>query len=242
MPPIRALLFDLDETLIKDRESTDHSLNAVVPRLIGHVPSLTEQKIRETYTRTNNWHWDHFDESPIGAIEDPLETRSFLWSLALKELGIEANGLAEELGQIYQDARHETFAPYEDVHDYLPKLREKHALYLTTNGNRLMQRRKMEATGLTGGWDGIFIAQEQGVSKPKPEYFKRVLNYANVTSDECLMIGDNLYADIQGGINAGIKTVRMTRRDDMVENPSVQPDHIVHNLKELVDLLEKHYA
>lgn len=242
MPPIRALLFDLDETLIKDRASTIHALEAVVPKILEHAPNLTEETIRKAYVKTNNWHWDHFDESPIGAMEDPLETRSFLWSLALKELGIESNGLAKELGQIYQDARHDTFAPYEDAHDYLPQLREKYALYLTTNGNRLMQRRKMETTGLTEGWDGIFIAQEQGVSKPKPEYFQRILDHATVTRDECLMIGDNLYADIQGGINAGIRTVWMKRRDDMPENPAVKSDHIVHNLKELVDLLEEYYA
>lgn len=242
MPPIRALFFDLDETLIKDCESTIHSLNAVVPLLVGRFPTLTDLQIRETYTRINNWHWENFDESPIGAIEDPFETRALLWSLVLKELGVDANGLAHEVGLVFQEARHGTFKPYEDAAEYLPLLRERYALYLVTNGNQLMQRRKLKATGLTEGWDGIFIAQEQGVSKPKPELFRRVLAAANVLPDECLMIGDNLNADIQGGLNAGIKTVWMKRRDDMPENSDIQPDHTVKNLKELLELLDKHYV
>ncbi|MDP8246195.1 MAG: HAD family hydrolase [Candidatus Hinthialibacter antarcticus] len=242
MTPIRALLFDLDETLIKDRASTIHSLNAVVPKMLEHVPTLTHDQIRAVFVKTNNWHWENFDESPISKMNDPLETRSFLWSLALKELGVEANGLANELGQIYQDARHDSFEPYEDVAEFLPVLRERYALYLVTNGNRLMQRRKLETTGLTGGWEGIFIAQEQGVSKPKPQYFQRVLKAAKASPDECLMIGDNLNADIQGGINAGIKTVWMKRRDDMPEHPEVKPDHTVQNLKELVELLDNQYV
>ncbi len=241
MPPIRALLFDLDETLIKDRASTIHSLNQVFPKLVEHAPTLTYDHVRTAYVKTNNWHWENFDESPISGIEDPLETRAFLWSLALKDLGIEANGLADELGRVYQDARHQSFKPYEDTPKVLPILKQKYALYLTTNGNRLMQRRKMKSTGLTDCWDGVFIAQEQGVSKPKLEFFQRVLDHANVTPDECLMIGDNLNADIRGGANAGIKTVWMKRRDDMPADPDIKPDHTVTNLSELMELLDTAY-
>lgn len=233
MIPVNACFFDLDETLIKDRASTGHSLDRVIPILLERHPHLDEAVVRRTYVTNNTWHWENFDKSPIAAIEDPAETRAFLWKLVLAALEIEDDSLANDLGLAYQDARHESFAPYEDVAEWLEGFRAIGPMVLVTNGNTLMQREKLRRCGLEEGWDAIFIAQEQGVSKPDAEIFKRALDRFGLNAEECVMVGDNLNTDIQGGINAGLQTCWMRRDPEAQPSAEVQPDFTVSGLQEL---------
>ena len=48
------------------------------------------------------------------------------------------------------------------------------------------------------------------------------------------MIGDNLDADIQGGINAGMDTIFVNHLNII---PHVQPTYVVYHLKELENIL-----
>ena len=51
------------------------------------------------------------------------------------------------------------------------------------------------------------------------------------------IIGDSLSSDIQGGINAGIKTVLFNRERKLVKD--VVPDYQVKNYRELTRLIDK---
>ena len=55
-------------------------------------------------------------------------------------------------------------------------------------------------------FDSAMLSYEQGISKPNPEIFRRIMKELNVTPSECLYVGDGgsdeLYAASKSGMNA----------------------------------------
>ena len=85
--------------------------------------------------------------------------------------------------------------------------------------------------------DGIFLSEELGVEKPNIGFFEKVFSAIHPEAlSEIMIVGDSLTSDMQGGINAGIRTCWY--------NPCRKPlpdgypvDHIIHDLHELENLL-----
>lgn len=71
----------------------------------------------------------------------------------------------------------------------------------------------MKGSGLDELLDEIFISEDIGFEKPDKRFFEPVISKLNeygIDKDECVIVGDSESSDIQGGINAGIRTVHYT--------------------------------
>ena len=66
--------------------------------------------------------------------------------------------------------------------------------------------------------------------KPHKEIFDFALNKTGALPKHSIMIGDNLDADIQGGINAGLDTVFVNHLNATTH---IQPTYTVYHLQEL---------
>lgn len=74
--------------------------------------------------------------------------------------------------------------------------------------------------------------------KPQPVFFNKLCQRLNVDPGRCLLIGDNLEADILGAKNVGMKTLLtltgVTRRRDLpAVAADLQPDVVVEDLREV---------
>ena len=69
--------------------------------------------------------------------------------------------------------------------------------------------------------------------KPHKEIFLHALKEAGAQTTESIMIGDNLDADIQGGMNAGLDTVFVNH---LGVTTDIQPTYTVTHLKELENI------
>lgn len=68
---------------------------------------------------------------------------------------------------------------------------------------------------------------------------KNVLHRFHIKKKEnTVIIGDSLSSDIQGGKNAGIKTIWFHRPQDQTDDPKPRPDYEIQSLKSLLDMLE----
>ncbi len=55
--------------------------------------------------------------------------------------------------------------------------------------------------------DGVFLSEEIGVEKPNAGFFQEVFRQIGPSDlSSVLIVGDSLTSDMQGGINAGIRT------------------------------------
>lgn len=87
-----------------------------------------------------------------------------------------------------------------------------------------------------------------GSSKPDPGLFSRLnedLERLNISPDECVFIGNDMYNDIYGASQAGMKTVlfagdsrSLRMREDKTELNNLKPDAIITELGQLARLLK----
>lgn len=107
------------------------------------------------------------------------------------------------------------FAGAFEVLDYL---QPKYNLHLITNGPEKIQHQKLEVTRLKPYFKTMTTSEKAGVKKPYPQIFEYALNSAQTQPQQSLMIGDNLEADVEGAINAGMQAVFFNEKN--IANPN----------------------
>ena len=72
--------------------------------------------------------------------------------------------------------------------------------------------------------------------KPHPEAFRALLAAVGVAAAEAVFVGDRQHDDISGAAALGMRTVWV--RNDAVPMADVEPDAVIDELKELLDVVE----
>ena len=121
--------------------------------------------------------------------------------------------------------------------ELLEKLRGKYKLYVASNGTARVQDRRIEISGISKYFDGLFISQRIGADKPSPVFFEECFRQmGNPPKDEIIIVGDSLSSDIKGGVLSGIHTCYFNPK--RTENHSdILPEHEISSLSELPALL-----
>jgi putative hydrolase of the HAD superfamily len=115
-----------------------------------------------------------------------------------------------------------------EILDYL--LEKKYVLHLITNGFEKTQWSKINNSGLTKYFTHMITSEASNSLKPKKEIFEYAMNKAGASLKESIMIGDNLDADIQGAINAGMDSVFVNH---IRAKAHIQSTYTIYHLKEL---------
>lgn len=77
---------------------------------------------------------------------------------------------------------------------------------ILTNGNAQVQNAKIDALGLRGMLDTIVISEAVGLRKPDPAIFALTAADLGLDAGSALFVGDNPEVDIVGAANAGLQT------------------------------------
>ena len=102
-----------------------------------------------------------------------------------------------------------------------------------------VQRGRLKSSGIEKYLQGVFISEEIGYNKPSIEYFHKCFEQIpDFKKENTVIIGDSLSSDVQGGINAGIKTIWFHRAQDLTEDPQPKPDYEIKSLKSLLKMLK----
>ncbi|MGI9595210.1 MAG: HAD-IA family hydrolase [Acidimicrobiales bacterium] len=133
------------------------------------------------------------------------------------------NGLADN-GQLYPG-----------VGAVLDAVAGRSRLALVTNGLQEVQRTRIERLGLARYFEAVVISAEVGTSKPGTEIFDIAFSALDDPArDACLMIGDSLTSDIQGGTNYGIDTCWYN--PDHKSSTTVPTAVVTHEIAQLAQL------
>lgn len=94
----------------------------------------------------------------------------------------------------------------------LRTLRGSWRLGILTNGTPAIQRRKIAALGVADLVDAVLCATECGSSdgKPAAAVFHAALARLEATAERTVFVGDDLTADIHGARAVGMKTIHIT--------------------------------
>ncbi|MBN1430323.1 MAG: HAD family hydrolase [Anaerolineae bacterium] len=224
---ITTISFDGDATLWDFETVMHHSLRMVLQELARH---LSEQQIKqisvEGMIRTRDAIAREFEETEMN-----LEKVRFLsFQRTLTSVGIEDDGLARHINNLYMKHRFEDIELFPDVAGALRSLEPIFTLGLLSNGNT-----NPEHCGLGDFFAFTIYAQDYGIAKPDHRLFEIALEKAGCSASEMLHVGDSLVNDVAGAQNAGIKAVWLNR-NQAPNDANIHPDFEVTDLFELVDL------
>ncbi len=235
MPPLpRAILFDMDDTILADSFNTEVCLRRVCERLAPGL-GVPAAELRAAMEAASDWYWSDRERHRTGRL-DLDRARLDVARLALGRLRIENEGHAQELWRSLAEMKDEMIHPFPGALETLQHLRESRvALALVTNGHARRQRAKIERFGLAPFFDCIVIESELGVGKPDARVFHHVLTRLGVPAWEAWMVGDNLEWDVAGPMKVGITGIWLdTPGRGLPATSPIRPDRIVRALPDLL--------
>jgi len=222
------LFFDLDHTLWDFDANAKAALTDLYAlfELDTRVAAPFEDFYRK-YLYHNEILWDKYHNGLITA--DELKWKRMWRTLLDFKIGDEV--LSRELSGKFLELlpTKKLLFPYTtELLDYL--LDKKYTLHLITNGFEKTQWNKLNNSGLNKYFTHVITSEASNSLKPKKEIFDYAMQKAGASLRESIMIGDNLEADIQGAINAGMDSVFVNHINATAH---LKPTYTVYHLKEL---------
>jgi putative hydrolase of the HAD superfamily len=250
---LEGILFDLDDTLIVDEERTRHAFReaaAVAARSGADVARFAADAVRfaeEAWQASahhefcsaigiaaSEWLWGTFPSNPPLAAE-ACAVRRDVFRRALAAQGVAGDG-SEEASEFTRSRSQTHLMP--GAVEVLTELRPRFRLGLLTNGDPNLQRLKLETSGLGSFFDEVVVSGEEGIGKPNPGVFHRLLDRMNLPASHAAMVGNSLTRDVAGAQVAGLAAAIWLRVPGAEEFADVVPDATLDALTELPALLE----
>lgn len=114
----------------------------------------------------------------------------------------------------FRDRSRDKLVKYEGVTETLSAIKKAGGrVFLLSNAQRLFTEKELEVTGLVQYFDDIFISSDLGVKKPDKEFISALISKHGLKSDECVMIGNEVLADVGVACAAGIDAVYLNTYD-----------------------------
>ena len=222
------LFFDLDHTLWDFDANARETLSEIYQefKLAGMINAPFDE-FYPKYLYHNEILWDKYHKGLIKA--DELKWKRMWWTLLDFKIGNE--GLSREMSARFLEllpVKKNLFPHTREILDYL--VEKKYALHLITNGFENTQMSKIDNSGLTHYFTHMITSEASNSLKPQAAIFEYAMNKAGASLPESIMIGDNLEADIQGALNAGMDSVFVNHINAVSH---IQPTYTVTHLREL---------
>lgn len=201
---IRALLFDLDRTLV-DRDGSAARFFA------GQAERSVDADRRTAFLA----RLLRLDDNGYG-------NKRGMYQTVGAEFGLEP-GVAEALEEEFRADFGGAMRPFADTLAVLARLHgQGWPMGIVTNGTVRVQTAKIEATGIGALMRAIVISEAEGIKKPDGEIFRRALARIGAKAGEAAFIGDNLALDVEGARAAGLVPVWFAAHDPEADFPGVK--------------------
>ena len=227
----RHLFFDLDHTLWDFETNAKESIREVYDLNSLHVFGIDDfDAFFNRYSYHNERLWDRYTKGYIK--QEELRWKR-MW-LAMLDFKVADETMAKRMSAEFLERLplKTNLFPYTiEILEYLNN--KGYILHLVTNGFENVQYSKLQNSNLRNYFKEIITSEASNSLKPNKEIFEYALSKSGALVNESIMIGDNLDADIQGGINAGLDTIFVNH---LKIEPHIKATYVIHHLKELEEI------
>ena len=235
---IKAVIFDYGNTLVEFGSTQVAVLNS----------SLLSQ-LRDWYGDCDEKTFTDIRKSQIIA---PYDTKEFIEN--------DREGICVELierlygktpgnDRVRQmlEIKHSTFVEVLTLPDFviplLERLRRNYKLAFISNYPcRESVVESLKKTKILDFFESVIVSGEMGIVKPHPRIFQKCLMDLELSPEECVYVGDNWLADIQGAKLMGMRAIHTTQYVSYEKfepfDGDLQPDAVITHLNQLTEILK----
>ena len=222
---IKAVSFDLDDTLWHTAPVIQNAQAKIKQHLLDQFPRFNPETLDEEF----------MESLVLVRVENPeihhnlTELRRLSFEKMLDKYGYDTN-LSHRLIETFLHFRHEVTL-YPDVEECLHFLQGKYKVASLTNGNANVMRLEI------GKYFDVHLSSEEvGVKKPDRMMFNQVSCSLEIPHQRILHVGDNPVDDVQGAVDAGLKSIWINRTQNPWPLDSTDP-HEIRDLSALIEFL-----
>lgn len=204
------VIFDLDDTLVENREATLIARNAAISLLFSQYSNEQRLELLEKWQRLTWFFSSEEQKTELKILVK--ESGSKITSKRIKEAEL-----------TFREIYFSNIKPVNGTFELLDKLLEMGIkIGLVTNGKIKFQRAKLEKTNLSKyfHFNNVIIAPEGSKkAKPHPYSVSKMCYKLNVKSNETLLIGDRT-SDVVAANLANCQSVFFYRKNLDVKSPT----------------------
>lgn len=219
--PIKAVLFDLDDTLWPIIPVLERAENLLHGWLATHAPAVAE-----------HYSIDMLRARRQALMQAEPRYKIDLWGLrhatlceAFRQVGADV-AKVEQAMAVFSAARN-AVTPFEDVVPGLVSLNARLAVGSISNGFADLQ-----TIGIAHHFQTSLAAHRFGCAKPDPQIFHAACAALQIQPQQAVYVGDDLLLDVQGAQDAGLRGVWMNRFERSLP-AEIRPDAVCTTLHEL---------
>jgi putative hydrolase of the HAD superfamily len=217
---LKAVLFDLDGTLLDRNKSIEQFIAAQYDRLDRELSHISKIDYANRFIELD-CHGHVWKDKVYQALVAEFRIDEIGW---------------QELLHDYETQFQFHCVPFPFLVEMLNKLKEQgYLLGIISNGRGEFQMRAISGLGIQDYFDVILISETEGIRKPQPDIFYRAVEKLGISSEDSFFVGDNPEADILGAKSAKMYTI-WKRNSHWLEPESA--DAIIDELSEIPLLLD----
>ncbi|MEN3045806.1 MAG: HAD family hydrolase [Candidatus Hydrothermales bacterium] len=207
--PIKVITFDYWDTLVPiDEHKIDLMRKERAKKIQEYFKNMGKNLTYDEIYETSRKVWELYRENPLVNKE---VTIYIMVEKILEYLNIEKrDDLIKEIVQIYEEYLYRAGLSVDyEVIDVIKDLkRDNYKLGIVSNtpgGN--VERKILEDYGIDKFFDIMVFSAIEGIRKPHPEIFLKVVNFFKIKPEELLHIGDTFELDVEGPLKIGAKAI-----------------------------------
>lgn len=226
---VRALSFDLDDTLYDNKPVIKNAFLALYNYLLIQCPNIAL-----------NYDFLNFMESAKSIKSDPLiildidSLRRLHIKQILSDSGYQdkSDELTEKAFNVFWQARQQVTL-YPEVHQILQDLSAKLPLVTISNGNACIK-----SIGIDQYFHYSINAADTGKPKPDKSMFLYACEKLQIEAEQLVHIGDSVNYDINGAYQAGCRSIWLNQHSEKIQNHPA--DAVIEQLSELLTMEFQH--
>ena len=241
---IRGLIFDINGTVtdILTNEGLKDLYRVVSNFLMYQGVSLSAEEAKKIYFDINDrQRVDSGEEHPefdaVKLFAEIIESKATDYTKQLPKKKLKL--LPEITAELFRAASLFQLKPYPDVKTTLKNLKKKYKMAAVSDGQSLWAKAELNAVGLSEFFDPLLVSSDFGYRKPDRRLFKKALKKMDMEPEEVIFIGNDLYRDVYGANEMGMKSVFFKSNQGDHTYLSAKPDKTILKFADLEKAVEE---
>ena len=228
---IKALLFDLNGTLIDILTSeSDETVYLVTANFLSYNEvQISPEKLKEEYFnilhQQKNESTEQFPEFDVVAL--------FARIIEKYRVSGSSGGDPAAAARVFRAAGRYKLELYPQVRETLLALKPYYRMAAVSDGQSIWALPELAATGLTRLFETVTISSDHGFRKPDKRMYEMTLRQMELTPQEVIFVGNDMFRDVYGAHVCGMKTVFFRSNQGDHDFHGAEADYIIYNFSEL---------